>query len=78
MTEGADMVDEREEVNAEEEEKNTANIDKINMQNLLMDKSEEHVPTAPKRTFDTANVKEDTSNFSHSRNASFTNENAIK
>ena len=71
------MAEEREEINAEEEEKNTANINQIDMQNLVMG-SEETPPTAPKRAFDTANSKDDTSNFSHSRNASFTNGNAIK
>ena len=72
------MAEEREEINAEEEEKNTANINQIDMQNLVMDVSDENLPTAPKRTFSTTNVKEDTSNLSHSRNASFTNGNATK
>ena len=72
------MAEEREEINAEEEEKNTANINQIDMQNLVMDVSDEKLPTAPKRAFDTMNSRDDTSNFSHSRNASFTNGNATK
>ena len=72
------MAEEREEINAEEEEKNTANINQIDMQNLVMDVSDEMPPTAPKRTFDAANIKDDTSLLSHSMIRSVTNTNDIK